>query len=358
MKDGGKKYWSCFSVLAFAILVQAVTAETIYVDGGMGVDENPGTKERPVGTVGRAAEIVNNRKEPGPAVVKISPGIYNLTESAEFGGAQLYTEKDRLVIEASILPDDPQWKPALMPVILSTEDPRKQGRLGELTATYGLKIQVSHVTVRGLKFLGNPLARNWHCCLSRIGDGLDDLLVTQCMFVGNADVADIYCAVLATGDGFAVDHCIFRNCSACTVYWDGERGIAGKGCAMRYCVVDGAYIAGVWTCQTAEDFEFHHNIVTRSEYFWMRKRIANPRKYRVYDCIVTGNKHYSGYGVESGPTGQTGPEVQYDEKNVVKEGEIILGKNRAAKNYLHVVPGGPGSELGAGLFTKKEEKPD
>jgi len=358
MGKGIRQFTAFFVFLLFLILASGVIAETIYVDARNGDDRNPGTIEEPVRTLAKASQTVTGKTEPGPATIKIAPGIYNLGGSVAFDGARPYTEKERLVIEASVLPDDPQWKPAMMPVILSTEDPRKQGRLDELTATYGLKMQVSHVTVRGLKFLGNPLARNWHCCLSRIGDGLDDLLVTQCMFVGNADVADIYCAVLATGDGFAVDHCIFRNCSACTVYWDGERGIAGKGCAMRYCIVDGAYIAGVWTCQTAEDFEFHHNIVTRSEYFWMRKRIANPRKYRVYDCIVTGNKHYSGYGVESGPTGQTGPEVQYDEKNVVKEGEIILGKNRAAKNYLHVVPGGPGSELGAGLFTKKEEKPD
>jgi len=337
--------------------VPRVIAETIYVDARNGDDKNDGTMEKPVRTLAKAAESATSGAEPGPATIKIAPGIYNLSESVVFDGTRPYTEKERLVIEASILPDEPQWKPALMPVILSTEDPRKQGQFDSLTETYGLEIRVSHVTIRGLKFLGNPLIRNWHCCLSRIGEGLDDLLVTQCMFIGDADVADIYCAALATGDRFVVDHCIFRNCHACTVYWDGPQGIGGRGCAMRYCIVDGAYIAGVWTCQTAEDFEFHNNIVTRSEYFWMRKEIANPKKYRVYDCIVTGNKHYSGYGQASGPTGQTGPEVSYDEKNVIKEGEIALEANRAVRNYLHVAASGLGSELGAGLFTKKE-KPD
>ena len=239
-----------------------------------------------------------------------------------------------------------------MPVILSTEDPRKQGNLNGLTATYGIKIAVSHVTIRGLKFLGNPLSRNWHCCLSRIGDNLDDLLVTQCMFIGDKNVMDIYCAALATSDRFVLDHCIFRNCHACTVFWDGPQDLAGKGCSMRYCIVDGAYISGVWTCRTSEDFEFHHNIITRSEYFWMRKRIDNPRTYSVYDCVVSNNKNYSGYGVESGPTGLTGNEVNYEEQNIIKQGTVVLNKDKRARNYLHPVAGSPGSDLGAGLFSK------
>ncbi len=356
MKSYRKKLWFFFAVMVFAMTAQSIVAETIYVDGRTGSDKNPGTNGRPVRTIGRAAEIVNGGTEPGPTMIKIAPGIYNLTESVEFVGTGQYTEKERLVIEAIELPDDPQWKPALMPVILSTEDPRKQGRLDGLTATYGIKIAVSHVTIRGLKFLGNPLARNWHNCISRIGDSLEDLLVTQCMFIGDRDVIDIYAAVLATGDGFVVDHCVFRNCHACTVFWDGPQSITGKGCSMRYCIVDGAYIAGVWICRTAENFEFHHNIVARSEYFWMRERIDNPRKYQVYDCVITNNKNYSGYGVESGPTGLTGAEVTYEERNIIKQGAIALEKDKKARNYLHPVAGSPGSNLGAGLFSKQKEK--
>lgn len=342
------------SVLVIAILATSASAETIYVDGRSGSDKNPGTEEKPARTIGQAAEIVNSSTEPGPTTIKISLGLYNLDKSVEFKSTRAYTETERLVIEAAVLPDDPQWKPALMPVILSTEDPRKQGNLDGLTATYGIKIAVSHVTIRGLKFLGNPLSQNWHCCLSRIGDDLNDLLVTQCMFVGDRNVMDIYCAALATGDRFVVDHCIFLNCHACTVFWDGPQGIAGKGCSMRYCIVDGAYISGVWTCRTAEDFEFHHNIVTRSEYFWMRKKIDTPREYRSYDCVITDNKNYSGYGVESGATGLTGDEVTYDERNIIKQGTVVLERDVQARNYLHPVAGSPGSDLGAGLFVVRQ----
>ncbi|MHC4203696.1 MAG: hypothetical protein ACYSTT_03540 [Planctomycetota bacterium] len=356
MKNHKKRLKLFITVLVIAILTTNAFAETIYVDARNGSDKNPGTKDKPVRTVGLAAKIVNGSTGQGPAIIKIAPGIYNLTESVEFSGTGQYTEKERLVIEATKLPDDPQWKPALMPVILSTEDPRKQDRLDGLTATYGIKIRASHVTIRGLKFLGNPLSRNWHNCISRIGYNLEDLLVTQCMFIGDRDVMGIYAAVLATGDGFVVDHCIFRNCHACTVFWDGPQGIAGKDCSMRYCIVDGAYISGVWTCQTAEDFEFHHNIITRSEYFWMRKRIDNPKKYHLYDCVVTNNENYSGYGVEIGPTGLTGQEVTYEERNIIKQGTVILENNKRARNYLHPAAGSPGSDLGAGLFRNQKEK--
>ncbi len=235
-----------------------------------------------------------------------------------------------------------------MPVILSTENP---GISEKLTETYSFQIKRSYMTIRGLKFLCNPLLNNWHCCISRTGENLDDLVVTQCVFAGDAESLNVYVGALATGNRFVVDHCIFSGCHASTVFWDGTQGIGGKGCAMRYCIVEGSYISGVWTCQTAEDFEFHHNIVTCGEYFWMRKpddRIS----YRLHDCIVTNNKYYSGYGIESGATGQTGAEVIFKEKNIIKTGQVVLEKDKNKTGYMHVVPGTFGSDINVGLFVK------
>jgi len=340
-----------FAALALTILAPCVIAETLYVDSRNGNDANPGMKEKPFRTIGRAAELLKAKAGEGPTTIEVAPGIYNLTESVVFESARRYTAKDRLAIEASILPDDPEWSPASMPIILSTEDPRKPGKLNALTGTYSLDVKISHVTIRGLKFLGNPLLRNWHCCIQRVGRGLTDLVVTQCLFVGDPEPLNIYCPVIASGDGLVVDHCIFYRCHASVVFWDGPQGIVGRDCAMRYCIVDGGYISGPWTCQTDEDFEFHHNIVTRTQYFWMRKA-GKPIKYRLHDCIVTDNHYYSGYGVESGPTGQTGIEITYGEGNIVKEGKVILEKSKRSRNYLHVVPGTLGSDLGAGLLAK------
>ena len=347
-------YRIVFVGLIIGILAPSLIAETLYVDSRNGEDENPGSKDRPLSTIGRAAVLVNKSSEKGPTTIKIGPGIYNFTKAVVFENTRAYTEKNRLTIEATVLPDDPNWKPALMPVVLSTENSQVSQILPGITETYSIKIKINYVTVRGLKFLGNPSSNNWHCCVERIGKDLDDLLITQCMFVGDTETLDIHCAALATGDRFIVDHCIFRNCHASVVFWDGLEGVGGKGCAMRYCIVDSAYISGIWTCQTEEDFEFYNNIITGSEYFWMRKS-GDQQTYRLHDCIVAGNKYYSGYGAAGGVTGNTGPEVSYKEENIIKSGKVDLVRDRKSKDYLHVAAGTFGSDLGAGLFKKRPD---
>jgi hypothetical protein len=37
---------------------------------------------------------------------------------------------------------------------------------------------------------------------------------------------------------------------------------------------------------------------------------------------------------------------------VKKEGSLQIDEDQASRNYLHVLPGTPGANLGAGLFTK------
>lgn len=335
------------------LLVAAVPAavgwpEVLHVDARTGDDGYPGTQDKPLRTIARAATLVNDREEPGPATLIIAAGLYSLDRCVAFRPSRAFTEEGRLTIRASVLPDDHEWHVGLMPVIVSAENPDRPPTPGRISETYSLKIQTSHVTVKGLRFLGNPLPHNWHCCIERIGAKLDDLLVAQCVFTANLDTSDIYCAALATGDRFVVDHCVFSGCHACTVFWDGPEGVGGKGCAMRYCIVDGASISGVWTCQTAEDFQFHHNIVTDSEYVWMRNP-GDRQRYRLADCVAIDNKCFSGYGVASGPTGPTGPEVGFDRSNVVTEGRLAFAPTapkRLAEDSL-------GCDLGAGLFTTR-----
>ena len=140
------------------------------------------------------------------------------------------------------------------------------------------------------------------------------------------------------------------------MFWNAEGGIS-KGNAMRYCIVDGAYTSSVWVCQTADDFEFHHNIITRSECVWMRNS-SNKSKYNLHDCIMTENNCYS---MECGPNWQlspTGSGIIYEEKDITKTGKVILEIGNGIdvtvpRNFLHPVPGTLGSDLGAGLFKNK-----
>ena len=328
-------------------------AETIYVSSDQGNDTNSGTKDKPIQTIGRAADIVNDSNEPGPTTIKVAPGRYILDQTVIFKNKREYTETNRLTLEAAILPDNPNWLPYLMPVIVAQQIPTASGSMSG-TETYSIKVKINHVTIRGLKFLGNEAPNNFHNCIEHVGSKLDDLLVTQCLSQGDKDEADIYAAALATGNRFVVDHCVFKDCGACAVFWDGLEGIAGQGCAMRYCIVDSAYMSGVWTCQTAEDFEFHNNVITNCEYFWIRKN-GDQQKYKINNCFIVGNKYFSGYGTADGPSGRTGEEVSFEENGIIKNGKVLFEDNKKSRNYLHILKGSAGSELGAGLFKQRKD---
>ncbi len=330
-------------------------AEVVYVDSEKGNDAFSGGQDQPVRTIVRAAQIVNGSSEPGPTVIRLAPGAYCITETVAFENSRAYAANKRLVIEAAILPDATDWTPAMMPVVISTVP--GQGSPTEKHAV-ALKIEVSHATVRGVKFLGNPRPNTWGYSVYRIRKDLTDLVVTQCLFVGDEEALPYSIPVCVNGQGVVVDHCVFYRCDIPVIFWDAEGGTS-RGNAMRYCIVDGADIAAVWTCQTADDFEFHHNVVTRSQYLWMRAP-ANRTTYMMHDCVITDNKYDSGYGTAAGISGPSGPEASFRWENVVRDGTVTLVRSVVApealstvqpRDYLHVTPGAPGHDLGAGLFT-------
>lgn len=358
MNNKKRPIWQIiFTTIVFGGCIFA-HAETIYVSSDKGNDANPGTKNRPIQSIARAAVIVNDSNEPGPTIIKIAPGAYCIPDMIVFKNSRQYSTDKRFIIEATALPDEFNWTPAMMPVVLSTVE--GQGTDTEKHAI-ALKIELNHATVRGIKFLGNPRPRTWGYSIFRSGKNLEDLVVTQCMFVGDEQAMPYNCPICANGQGVVIDHCVFYKSDIPAIFWDAEGGIS-KGNAMRYCIVDGADIAAVWTCQTAEDFEFHHNIITRSQYIWMRAP-NNRTKYTIRDCIVTNNKYESGYGTSAAINGQTGPEISFEEKNVIKQGDITLEKAIVTadalsvvrpRGYLHVAAGTLGSDLGAGLFKKHQ----
>ena len=348
-----------FVGLVIGVLAPSLIAETLYIDGISGDDSSPGTKDKPLKTISKAAAMVNDSNAPGPTTIKIGPGVYNLTKAVVFENTRSYTKEKRLTIEATILPDDPNWKPALMPVVLSSEIPQQWEKTKAQVEASGLKIEISHVTIRGLKFLGSPVSHIWYYPVFREGKNLEDLVVTQCLFIMDRNALSSNVAIIANGHGLVIDHCIFYDCRNPIVFWNANGGTS-KNNAMRYCIVDGAYTSGIWVCQTAEDFEFHHNIITRSKYAWMRDS-SNQRKYRLHDCIITDNECYSGECGADWKLKATGPEIVYNEKDVIKTGKIVLEMGNGIdlpvpRNFLHPLPGTLGSDLGAGLFKKKQNE--
>ena len=272
------------SVLIF--LAGNIQGQTIYVDVKNGNDDNLGTKELPVQSLFKAADIANSNEE-GNTIIKLTPGFYVLTDKVVFNNSK-YNESERLVVEAEIMPDDSAWSPYSMPVITSVAG--NSLNFG-FDCCLGLNIEVNHATIRGLKFTGNSNPDvYYYYAIGRSNMDLKDLVVSQCMFVGDRDASPIQAAGLIHGDEINVDHCIFNNCKNTFVYYLLSKEITEKriNSKMTYCIVDGAYESAIWTVSPDEGFEFHNNIVIGSKNVWMHSNADNV-SYKVSDCIFHDN---------------------------------------------------------------------
>jgi hypothetical protein len=336
--------------------------ETLYVNAETGADTNPGTKDKPLKSLPEAAKRVSEATGSGPTTVLLAEGVYALDKTALFKPTRQYTKADRLTVRAQVLPDDENWAPARMPVVISTMPLSKTWLGGRPDpfggVSYGLQVETSHVTIQGLKVLGTPVVehpdptavrRNYP--IAREGRALDDLLVTGCLFLGDEHVAPNHCLILANGHGVVVDHCVFHNCKISVVFWFAEGG-PSKGCGMRHCLVSGGYGCGLWTCDTGADFEFHHNVIAGGNYTWIRQG-RGAVKYTVTDSLFAGNKDLTGSG--AGPAGNFKP-VEPDflklPEGTTSDRKVQTELDQTKRTYLHLVPGTFGADLGAGLFAK------
>lgn len=291
-----------FSLLLFIMSVLFVQAEQLYVNPQTGNDTNSGIKAHPLKTIIEAAKRVNLNKEQGATTIFLSEGVHLLTQTVVFNNDK-YTHKNRLIICAEVMPDDADWTPQKMPVVV-TAVPLTTGIGGE--EAKGMQPELSHVTIEGLRFTGSPdysyidgnnLRRSYP--IWRDGKRLDDLLVTQCLFAGNVDVLPLHVGVIANGYGLVIDHCVFFNCKNPVVFWQTDGGTGSRN-AMRYSLVYGSYFSGVWTTKSTDgdNFDFYNNIIASSSTVWIREK-GSTRRYKVSECIFADNTNLAGYG--SGP---------------------------------------------------------
>ena len=211
-----------------------------------GNDANPGNKLQPLKTIAEAARRINVSAVKATTTIILSAGVYPLTETVLFNNNKFSTD-NRLIIRAEILPDDPNWNPQRMPIITTIIPTIQTPNDGE--EARGMEIEVSHVTIQGLRFTGSTTyyyidgkQNRRYYPIWRDGKNLDDLLVTQCLFAGNIDVLPIRVAVIANGHGLVLDHCVFFNCQNPVVFWEAEGGTSNHN-AMRYCLIYESTIA-------------------------------------------------------------------------------------------------------------------
>lgn len=328
------------------------SAEQIYISARTGNDINAGTQSQPLRTLLEAARRVNTGDKKESTTIILSEGVYMLNETVLFNNNK-YSRENRLIIRAEVMPDDTGWHPQRMPILVSSAPTLPDGD-GEIAK--GIDIEASHVTIEGLRFSGTPEyyyidgkhnRRTYP--VWRGDDTLNDLLVSQCLFTGDVDIAPVRVAVIAKGHGFVIDHCVFYHCQNPVVFWSAADGTSRNN-AMRYCLAYGCYYSGVWTTkETGEDFEFHHNIITGGGTSWVHE---GTRSYKASNCIISNNANQASIGNDATGVKTPGALDFLQMENVRLSGTVEIEKDQARKNYLQLKAGSFGSELGAGLFKK------
>ena len=335
----------------------------LFVNANSGNDHSIGSKEQPLKTLNEAAERVNHANGKGAIAIYLAEGIYGLDATVTFHPVNWHFSKDeRLTIRATVLPDDAGWNPGIMPVIVSTMplDFKPNGRQDPLGgASYGIQIETSYVTIQGLRVLGTPVherpqegmvKRNYP--IVREGRNLDDLRITQCLFVGDKVAIPNHLAILASGQGIVVDHCVFYHCKDAIVFWFSDR--PAENCEVHHNLFIGNYGAVVWSWSAAEDLKFYNNVVDNTNVFWILNK-DEKTLFSISNSLIIGYNELVNKG--GGPAGfgeKADPGKLKFGKDVVikKEATLQIEEDPIKRNYLHLIPGTMGADLGAGLFTK------
>ena len=104
------------------------------------------------------------------------------------------------------------------------------------------------------------------------------------------------------------------------------------------------------------NFIFKNNIISNCKYVWV-KNSFNTTKYSIDNCEIVNNQYYKGV---SGAGSVNPGEFDINENSVTKEGEISLRlideiDKPIPIDYLHIITGSLGYDMGAGLFKNRKQ---
>jgi hypothetical protein len=354
---------------------KAKAPDALYVDPVLGQDRAAGTADAPLKSLSAAVDRVNRSTKGGAMTIILAEGVHVIDKTVKIAPKPgRFTQAARLTFRAASMPDDPDWHVGRMPTLIHTLplSDTWNGRKDPLGgAADGILVETNHVSISGLRILGRPVIETPQpgkilrlYSISRLDKTLDDLEISQCLFVGDDFVAPSHVAIIALGNGLNVHHCVFRNLKIAAVFWQG----GSTGHAMHHCVCDGLYGSSVWTSGIAEDFIFTNNVVNGGNYVWTNQSAAsaaadeggragsapakpNAISYQVKDCYFSGNRRLAGSG--------TGARLEYQDIDpgfmkmqgtVIEDGSITIPHDATRRDYLHAPEGSAAAKLGAGLF--------
>jgi hypothetical protein len=334
------------SYLLSIILLIAICpthAQTVHVNAATGNDRANGKVETPVATLQRAVELAKTFKTGESVTIKVAPGLFTLVDQVLIDKQN--TGEAWLTIEAATMPDDTDWKPAQMPVIQSIS---ANNNKTQFQHAVGLLVAANHVRIRGLKFIGNGNPEvKYYYPVSRKDSTLTGLDVSQCYFIGERNSAPIQGSIWAHGPGIHVDHCIFYGTKNALLLFTAIRDFS-----LKNSVIVGAYESAVWFGTFHEPFVFENNIVSNSEYLWLRAEKTHP-KYHFKNCLFTDMQHEMGYYGQNGAV--PAEKNAHSEEHVGRSGKLLLSEvatNGLPRDYLNPLLNSAGKELNAGIFKK------
>jgi hypothetical protein len=331
----------------------------IHINSIKGNDINDGSYNSPLKTLTAAAKKINKLSGSGAIKIILSEGLYNLNETADFNPLNWnFSENSRLIITAELLPNDSLWEPGKMPIIISTMPFNlDRNNKNEVTdgSNYGILIQTSHVTIQGLRILGEPvhelpkygvLIRNYPIVWE--GNDVSDLVITQCLFLGNKFALPNHLGVLASGTGLDVNHCIFYGIKDGVVMWNKK----SNNSQMHHNLFLNMYGAAIWTWSTTSDFKFYNNVASNVNVLWVLDK-DEKESFKVTNSLLVGYNSFVNKG--GGPLDFGTPSLNNkvksdDDFKKFQTGQLDIIEDQTSKYFLHIKNGTLGAEYGAGLF--------
>ena len=330
-----------FTFCASICLFTSVNAQVFYVDSQIGDDLNAGNVDKPLKSIQKAVTVANQLTGNGDITIKIMPGLYLLDSRIDINPVRVLDENSKFRIEAAILPGDSLWNPLKMPVIESISANNSKTQFNH---SVGFLVSSNFVEFRGIKFLGNanPLVKYYYP-ITRENPSLKNLVVSQCIFVGDKNSAAIQGGVWAHGIDININHNVFYQCrNAILLFKNIENSIVSNN------IIYDAYESAFWMGDD-KNLKFENNIISNCNYFW----IGDPNskiEYKISNSIISENTNYRGiWGGEN----LLKSKRKFIETNIDKKEKISLIERineKIPKSHLHIIPKSKALNLQAAIF--------
>lgn len=329
--------FSCQFLLAFGL-----HAQTIYVDAVSGRDSGAGALDAPFKSLEHAVNHANAFTGTGEIIIKLQPGIYLLEDKIDVNPVRIMSDTTRFIIQAAVLPSDSSWIPSKMPVIQSFSVNNSDTQFPHST---GLLIASNHVSVQGIKFLGNTNPEvNYYYPITKENPQLEDLIVSECYFIGDKEGAKIQGGVWAHGPKNKISHCIFYRCRNGVLFFNNVEGFF-----IEHTIIYGSYESAFWIGGGNPSFTFTNNVIVHNANF-----LVGPENFKYsspFSNSVINNDGFTKFWNSEGLVDLPDPDIRLE--NVIQTGETNLQLNSGVeldKFHLHLTKESEGVELKAGIF--------